>query len=245
MYRVLLVLLVATPLMAQVNIEHYRGKRGVTGGARLSLSTDIGNVDVVNSDGAGHLTFNTKTGTYLAVFKGGVGFLGGKRFANSGVLHTRYTLKRNPVWQPEIFFQGDYAKPRLLDNRFLAGAGLRWIARSGETFSASLGSALMWEREKLSLLAGDLHEDLSSLTRASHYVNVHLSGRVIFSTTAYYQFALSDPGDVRILGTSELTTPIIGPLSQTTSLDFRTDSDPPLGVKKTDLKLATSFGLKF
>jgi len=245
MYIALLLLLAAAPLMAQVNIEHYRGKKGVTGGARVSLSTDIGNVDVINSDGAGNLTFNTETGTYLAVFKGGVGFLGGKRFANSGVLHTRYTHKGNPRWQPELYLQGDYAKSRLLDSRFLAGAGLRWIARAGEKFSASLGSALMWERETLDLLSGDQHEDLSSLARSSHYVNIRLSGRVTFSTTAYYQFAISDPGDARILGTSELTTPLVGPLHQTTALDFRTDSDPPLGVKKTDLKLATSFGLKF
>ncbi|MFT5086087.1 MAG: hypothetical protein ACI906_002718 [Candidatus Latescibacterota bacterium] len=245
MYIALLLLLAAAPVMAQVNIEHYRGKSGVTGGARVSLSTDIGNVDVVNSNGAGNLTFNTETGTYLAVFKGDVGFLGGKRFANSGVLHTRYTYKRNPRWQPEFFVQGDYAKSRLLDSRFLAGAGMRWIARVGETFSASLGSALMWEREQLDLLQGDEHEELSSLARASHYVNIHLSGRITFSTTAYYQFVVSDPGDVRIVGISELMTPLVGPLHQTTSLDFRTDSDPPQGVKKTDLKLATSFGLKF
>ena len=87
--------LMALPLMAQVNIEHYRGKEGVTGGARLSLHSNIGNVDVVKSDGAGNLTVNTATGTYLAVFKGGIGFLGGKRFANSGVLHLRYTHTNN------------------------------------------------------------------------------------------------------------------------------------------------------
>jgi hypothetical protein len=246
MRAVLLLLLLATPLLAQVNIEHYRGKAGVTGGARLSLNSDLGNVDVISSAGAGNLTLNTKSATYLGVFKGGVGFLGGKRFANSGVLHLRYTHKRNPSWQPEVFLQGDYAKSRRLDNRLLVGVGGRWNWRRDETFAASLGSALMWEREKLDLLPGDAHTDLSSQLRASQYINVHFEmSRIIFSTMAYYQFATSDLGDVRILGTSELTTPIVGPLSQTTAVDFRTDSDPPQDVKKTDVKFSTSFGLKF
>ncbi len=245
MRAVILFLLLAVPLVAQVNIEHYRGKAGMAGGARLSLNSDLGNVDVVSSAGAGNLTLNTKSGTYLGVFKGGVGFLGGKRFANNGVLHLRYTHKRHLSWQPEVFFQGDYAKSRRLDNRLLAGAGGRYNWRRGETFAISLGSALMWEREKLDLLPGDVHTDLSSELRASQYLNVHFKGRIIFSTTAYYQFATSDMGDVRILGTSELTTPIIGPLNQTTAVDFRTDSDPPQGIKKTDVKFSTSFGLKF
>ncbi|MEC7227020.1 MAG: hypothetical protein VXW00_09135, partial [Candidatus Latescibacterota bacterium] len=65
------------------------------------------------------------------------------------------------------------------------------------------------------------------------------------AVTAYYQFALTDPGDVRLLGTGELTTPLWGPLKQTTTIDFRTDSAPPLGIKKTDAKLSTSFGVAF
>ena len=62
MVVVLLVLLLVSSLQAQVNIEHYRGKMGITGGARFSLSSDLGNVDVVNSEGAGNLTVNTTRG---------------------------------------------------------------------------------------------------------------------------------------------------------------------------------------
>ncbi len=243
--KALWIVLLATPLWAQVNIEHYRGKEGVTGGARLSLHSDIGNVDVVKSDGAGNLTVNTKTGTYLAVFKGGVGFLGGKRFANSGVLHVRYTHTSNVHWQPEVFFQGDYAKSRRLDARMLLGAGMRRVWRADKKNAFSLGSSLMWEREHLTLAPDDRHPADTSVLRSSNYVNLLVGQRVSLSITAYYQFALSDPSDVRLLGTSELTTPIWGRLKQTTAVDFRTDSNPPRGVKKTDVKLSTSFGVGF
>ena len=245
MVVVLLILLFSASLQAQVNIETYRGKRGVTGGARFSLSSDLGNVDVVNSAGAGHITVNTSKGAFLGVFKGGVGFLGGKRFANNGVLHLRWTYTASPRYQPELFAQVDYAKARRLDERTLAGAGLRFNVYAGERSTFSLGNALMWEHEGLDLVPGDRHPSSTALVRLSTYVNLSIQGQVGFSTTAYAQPALSDPGDVRILGTVELSTPIIGPLRQTTSVDFRIDSEPPQGVDKEDVKFGTSFGLKF
>lgn len=241
----LLMLLFIAPVQAQVNIENYRGKQGLTGSARFSLSSDLGNVDVVNSAGAGHITINTSNSVFLGVFKGGVGFLGGKRFANSGVLHLRWTLVVDPRYQPEIFAQGDYAKPRRLDSRTLVGAGLRFNAYAAEQFSFSLGSALMWERESLDLLPMDRHPASTELARWSNYINLAFDGKIDFSTTAYIQPDLADFGDMRILGTAELHTPIVGPLHQTTSVDFRIDSKPPAGVEKADLKFGTSFGFKF
>ena len=50
---VAMLLLGATPSVAQVNIEAFRGKAGLSGAARFSMSSDFGNVDVVRSDGAG------------------------------------------------------------------------------------------------------------------------------------------------------------------------------------------------
>ena len=242
---VLLLLLCACQVQAQVNIENYRGKKGMTGDANYSLNSDIGNVDVVNTGGAGNITINTENTTILGVYKGGIGFQGGKRFANNGVLHLRYTWSGYPVYQPEGFFQGDYARSRKLDWRTLVGAGMRFNIRREEKWSFSVGNSIMWEREHLDLSSTDPHPDFTSEVRSSNYINLYLQDRITLSTTAYYQFILTDPGDVRILGTTELTTPIIGPFHQKTSMDFRTDTDPPLGVKKTDVKLSTSFGVKF
>ena len=237
-------LVLACQVQAQVNIEHYRGQEGITGGASYSFNTDLGNVDVVNSGGAGNITFNTRNSTILSVFEGGVGFLRGKRYANNGVFHMRYTWKKHPVYQPEGFIQGDYNRARKLEWRTLIGGGLRFVVRSREHYGFSFGNSLMWEREYLDLPGDDPHPDFTSVLRSSNYINLHLKSRVTFSLTAYYQFKLADPGDVRILGTAELTTPIIGPLNQTTSLNFRTDTQPPQDVKKTDVKLSSSLGFR-
>jgi len=238
-------LLTATVASAQVNIEHYRGKPGVTGAASYSFNSDLGNVDVISSDGAGNITINRVHGTILGVFSGGIGVHGGKRFANSGVLHLRYTYKRNPIYQPEVFAQSDYAAPRQLDWRTLIGVGLRFNSTAAEQFALSLGTAMMWEREGLDLAPGDPHPDDTSVVRSSSYVNLHFDREVLFSTTAYLQPAVKDPGDLRLLGVVQLTTPVLRRLNQTTGVKFRVDSDPPAGVKKSDVKVSTSFGLEF
>jgi hypothetical protein len=123
---IVILLLAAGQAWAQVNIEHYRGRMGVTGSASYSFNSDLGNVDVLNSGGAGNITINRSHGTLLGIFKGGIGVQGGKRFANNGVAHARYTYKKHPRYQPEGFVQSDYATSRQLDWRTLVGAGLRW-----------------------------------------------------------------------------------------------------------------------
>ena len=243
----MLLLLSAMPGSAQVNIEAYRGKAGVAGSARFSVSSDIGNVDVVRSDGAGSLTLDNETGALLLVVRGAAGFLGGKRYANSGVLHLRYTWKVSTLIHPEAFVQGDYDRSRRLDGRSLTGVGGRWNLLNGERRVLAVGSAVMWERERLDVLPGDPHDNRTSTARLSTYVNLHAATQrgVSLSSTAYYQPAMADLADARLLGTIEMSTPIVGPLRQTTTIDFRIDRDPPKGVKDTDVKLSASFGVKF
>jgi hypothetical protein len=105
----------------------------------------------------------------------------------------------------------------------------------------------MWERERLDLLLGDPHDNRTSTARLSTYVNLYAATErgVSLSTTAYYQPAMTALTDARLLGTIEITTPIVGPLRQTTVIDFRIDHDSPKGVKDTDIKLSASFGVKF
>jgi len=240
----LLSLVLVSQPHAQVNVEHYRDRAGVTGGANYSFNTDLGNVDVVNSGGAGNIVYRTASSSTLCLFYGNVSFHKGARLANKGVVHLRHTRREHPVYQPEAFVQADYAKSRRLDGRYLLGGGIRFRIREGEHSSLSLGNSLMWERETLDVREDDPHPSFTSVLRSSNYINLRWQGRATLSTTAYYQFIPTDPSDVRILGTAELTAPLLGALHQTTSLTFRVDTDPPMGVKKADVKVATSFGVR-
>ncbi|HCL29331.1 MAG TPA: hypothetical protein DIC52_12955 [Candidatus Latescibacteria bacterium] len=244
---VALLVIGTNPSLGQVNIEAYRGNAGLAGAARFSVSSDFGNVEVVRSDGAGNLTLDNDAGALLLVMRGAAGFLGGKRYANSGVLHMRYTWKLRTLIHPEVFVQGDYARSRRLDARSLLGIGGRWNLLRADRLALAIGSAVMWERERLDLLPMDPHDDRTSAARLSSYVNLYAATTrgVSLASTAYYQPAVSDMADARLLGTIELTTPIIGPLQQTTIIDFRIDRKSPQGVKNSDVKLSASFGVKF
>ena len=178
--RTVIFFLLVCQAQAQVNIEHYRGKLGLTGGANYSFNSDVGNVDVFNS-GGGNITINTESSTILGVFKGGIGFQAGKLFANNGVVHVRYTRKKHPVYQLEGFVQSDYAKSINLDWRTLAGAGMRFNIIHRETSAFSCGNALMWEREGLDLSGLDPHSDLTSVLRSSSYINLYFMSRITFS----------------------------------------------------------------
>ncbi len=245
MQVILVFLLMVSVSWAQVNIESFRSEEKLSGDFKLSFDSDIGNVDAVQGDAAGNVTMQTDAAVYMLVLEGGMGFLGGRRFSNSGVLHLRYSLKRSKVWQPEFFLQGDYAKSRRLDGRFLAGSGIRWIISSKDSMRVALGGALMWEREAIDTQIGDGHASLTSQLRSSNYVNVKVNGRASFSTTVYFQFATSSWSDTRLLGTSEIAIPIFGKIKQITALNFRIDSKPPTGVKTSDVRLSSSFGISF
>jgi hypothetical protein len=84
-------------------------------------------------------------------------------------------------------------------------AGLRFNLANRENASLSVGNALMWEREGLDLDVGDPHMDETSVLRSSSYINLHYDKRVLISMTSYAQFAVDDPGDLRLLGIAQLT----------------------------------------
>ena len=240
-----LLLGVACHANAQVNIELYRGKPGVTGNIGLQVGGARGNSDFFTGGGAANVTFNTRKYSLLLVGNGLLGFSGGKRFSNQGLAHIRFTWTKPSRFQPEGFLQLNYVRPRKLTFRALAGAGLRTVVHDSTSWSFSLGNSLMWEREHLDLLPADRHPDRTSVIRSSNYVNLQLRNKALITLTGYYQFMVEDPGDSRILGNLQITTEVVGPLQQTTTLRYRRDSKPPEGVKKNDLRLGTSFDLKF
>ena len=129
--------------------------------------------------------------------------------------------------------------------RLLFGAGVRSILHNGETTHLSLGNSLMWEREQYDLSAAALHAATKSLLRSSNYVNMQLRRTVDLQLAAYYQFAVDDPGDGRILAQFELSSAIVGPLEQTTALRYRLDTEPPDDIRKGDLYVCTRFALNF
>ena len=230
---------------AQVNIEKYRGRPGVTGKVDVQFGGAAGNSEFFDGGATANVTLNTTDYTLLLVGRGLLGFASGERFDNQGLAHLRFTWTRRRRFQPEIFSQSDYARPRRLVARVLFGGGVRSLLATGENVHLSLGNSLMWEREELDLESAARHPDSESVVRSSNYLNLQFDKGVELQMAGYYQFSLRDVADARVLGQLEITSHIVGPLEQTTALRLRVDTDPPDGVEKSDLHVGTSFGLNF
>ena len=237
---------IVTTAYGQVNIEMYRGRRGVAGKVNVQTGGATGNSEFFDGGATANVTYTTKTYSLLLVGRGLLGFAAGQRFDNQGLGHLRYTWIKPRRFHVEAYAQSDYARPRKLVSRVLLGSGLRTVLRDNKGFGASLGSGLMWEYEKMDVPPSARHPDHTAVIRSSNYLNLQATrGDATARFTGYYQFAVSDPSDVRVLGDFEISTALIGPLHQTTSLRYRLDTDPPDEVKKNDLHIGASLGVSF
>ena len=231
---------------AQVNIELYRGKPGIAGKVNVHSGGATGNSEFFDGGASANISYTTGTYSLLFVGRGLLGFASGERFSNEGLGHLRYTWIEPRRFQLEIFAQSDYAAPRQLDSRVLFGSGLRTVIHNQEALALSVGNSLMWEYERIDVPAFARHPDGTSVIRSSNYVNLQAArGDATARFTGYVQFDIREPSDARLLGDIEVSTTLIGPLDQTTSLRYRLDTEPPDGVEKNDLHIGASLGLNF
>jgi len=230
---------------AQINVELYRKSEGVQGNVGLHFGGSKGNSDFFTGGGAANVTYNTSSYSILVLGDGLLGFRGGKSFSNQGLVHLRYTWTKPQRFQPEVFAQMDYARPRKLTFRALAGGGLRTILFEDATYSFTIGNSVMWEREHLDLPTTDPHPDRTSVLRSSNYINLQIRTKATITLTGYYQVMPSELKDVRMLGNLQIASQVAGPLQQVTTIRYRRDSRPPLGIKKNDITIGTSFAFTF
>lgn len=243
---ILCVLGAVSVLEAQVNIELYRGRPGIAGKFNVEAGGATGNSEFFDGGAGATVTYATTKYSLLFVGRGLLGFAGGERFSNEGLGHLRYTWIEPRRYHLEIFAQSDYAPTRRLDSRVLVGSGVRSVIRDEEAFAFSIGNSLMFESERIDVAPSAGHSDHTSVLRSSNYINLRGShGNATARFIAYYQFDISAPSDARILGDFELSTTIIGPFEQTTSLRYRLDTEPPDDVENEDLHIGASLGLNF
>ncbi len=183
----------------------------------------------------------TDAATTLIVGDGGVGLLGGNRFASSGLLHYRQTYRTTEWVWPEWYGQVNYDRAQLLRFRVVAGGGVRTAVARGSWGQFGGGTALMLEHERLKLPDTATHPRETTVARSSSFLTLRLvpGEQVVITSTTYVQPELSDLGDVRVLENLRLAAPLSEALSLTVSFDLRYDSVPPDGIARLDTRLRT------
>ena len=231
-------------LAGQVNIEALTrddppfGRSGSVGG---NMTIRTGNVDLVQIGlNARYYVVEERMRT-LMIANGGIGFLGRSRFASSGLFHYRRTYTVHEWVSPEWFGQANYDRAQLLSFRTVGGAGVRTAVADGTWGEFSAGTSLMLEHERLDLPPDAIHPSETTAIRSSTFASLRLlpGEHVVITSTTYVQPRFSQPGDVRVLESFRLASPISDDLQLTVTFDFRYDADPPDGIARLDTTLRT------
>lgn len=237
-------------LRAQVNIERLRrtpAGMGLSGSAGANLTARTGNVQLVLLTLNGRVDYTQRHWLAFAVGNTDVGWQGGRRFSNSGLLHLRYNYLVTPAVAGEVFAQIDYDKARLLAFRAVTGAGPRFTVGDTASWRLAFGTDYMLEHERLDLPVGAPGPASTLVSRWSNYVSVSYASRprLAAAATIYAQPRFDDFSDTRILGDAQLAVQLVGSVSLTVSSHLRYDSQPPQGIRPVDTALTTGVTLEW
>lgn len=229
---------------SQVNTEKMRLQQrgdGLAGAATVSFDLDRGNSDVSEAAVAADLLFRRGRSAFLLFSSGSWLFQDKTDLVNKGFLHLRYNhgVRRGVIG--EVFAQVQYDRSQDLRRRYLLGAGARLLPLDRRGGTLAVGVTPMYEFERLT-------SDVEVATlRISSYVSgsLHRAGRYALSTTTYFQPAADRIADLRILNETQLVLPITSLVSLTTTVSYRYDSEPPMGVKEYDLSLSQGIKVSF
>ncbi len=146
-----LTLFLASSVQAQLlNVERVRGETdetGWNGDLGFDFSVNRYKDRVVKLANSANASYNTENHTYLFLTNLELVNVDGSSLISSGYFHLRSTLLRNRTVSPEMFLQYQYNNNLGLNNRVLAGTGIRIQLISARQFSGHFQTGLMYEYE--------------------------------------------------------------------------------------------------
>lgn len=236
--------------LAQVNVEALRAdlrQKPALASLEGSFTGRTGNVESVVVGGAAfgaarfgrHAMFLTSQADYAR--------FNGQTQVSKSFLHARYDYGVTDVLFGEVFAQQQQDKFQRLLLRELVGAGPRFLLADEDAFRFAVGTAYMFEYERINVPAGAPDPSLSTAHRWTSYATGTWSPdkRVRATGTIYVQPRFDEPSDARILAEGSVGTDITGRLGVKVISTIRYDSAPPTTVKTTDIEVKNAFVLKF
>ncbi|MBN2870065.1 MAG: DUF481 domain-containing protein [Campylobacterales bacterium] len=244
-----LTFILSTPLLALVSIApvDIGSNPGFSGNVSGSLSSKSGNTDkkeyvlglrLQYDQGEDYLAWGTFTYNY--------GENSGTKNEDRMYGHLRYLHALDEgEWCGELFVQSERDDFRDINERSLAGAGVRWRFFNSDTWGkgyAGLGGFA----EKIDYAHPLINPDERN-ERFNSYVAYTKSFPVgsKLSYIGYYQPKFDDSADYVTLHTAELIVPVYGKLSLSLLAKYLYDSRPAVGVEKKDTAYLTNLVWEF
>jgi len=250
MFKLIFILIIISNSYAQVNIERFRkteDSQGFSGYVQLNISSKIGNIEYTKINLKNHNDYIWSAMHTFLIVRGDFWWKKKEQYSNEALVHLRHVFRLGANIQPEIFFQIDYNKKRLLTFRDLVGGGLRFAMYKSQQANISLGTAFMTEYERLDLDGKNTHEEKVNVIRWSNYIatNIDLNDSIQWSWTTYIQPCIKEFGDYRILSEIDFVDKLSKHLSLTVAFRMRYDSKPPNNIKLFDGALDTGLAINF
>ncbi len=244
----LLIILSFYNSLAQINTERYRKDSdsvGFSAIANIEITAMTGNTDFQFINLGGRLNYNWGKSYTFLVADGGFGWDDGKRIFNQALLHLRHVHSLNDLLQIEVFAQTDFNKKRLLEERELIGAGLRYKILTFDNTKFRLGASYFYEHEKYDVPANSIHGSNLFANRLSTYLTFELEIKedVKLITVNYLQPQIGKWEDFRITSDLSLLVGLTSFIDLSVGFSLRYDAEPPETIKPTDTK--TKFGFSF
>lgn len=166
-----------------------------------------------------------------------------KNLQNAWFLHGRFNYKFTDLLRLEAFLQGQYNQLLVVEQRNLAGVGLRVKWMDKENFTGYAGNSYMYEIE---------YSDEAGTTAYNHRNSTYLtlsyfpkSERFSVANTVYYQPLYKDLSDYRILEQFRLDIPLAKWFKVFAIYNYYFDSKTPLNTDEYTANLNFGAGFSF
>ena len=229
-----------------VNVESLR-RTSDTSKWSGSAALDVGLIKNTNSifriTNRIRLQYNTNDNLYLFINDINLQRIEDNSFVNRGIQHLRYNKKVAERIKVEAFAQSQYDAVSDIKFRGLLGAGPRFKLTKNKNYRFYLGTLIMYEYEE----ASDPEIAILRDFRGSTYFSLSMfpvENLSIVSTT-YYQPLLKEFSDYRISNETSVAFQILRNLAFKTSFTFNFDTEPIIGIPKTQYELTNGIVYSF
>lgn len=170
------------------------------------------------------------------------------RFVNNALSHLRFIREHSGRFSYEVFGQHQFNEFTRLEQRLLFGGGGRFQVLESPRAEVFLGTGYMLERETLDLPAELADARRSEHHRSTNYMTVRYNSRderLRLVETLYFQTRFDRAEDYRVLSETSFEIQLLRGLALAINLNVAHDSEPPTGVKETDVVLSNSLRYSF
>jgi hypothetical protein len=247
----LVLMTVSSAARAQVNVETLRGdlrEKPATAQLEGSFTGRIGNVEGVVAGGGANGAARTGNHRFYASTSGDYTRFSHETRVSKSFVHLRHNYVLLHDWLlAELFVQQQHDKFQRLLLRELFGVGPRFVLADEADIRVAYGTSWMLEYERIAVASGAPDNPEIVAQRWNNYLSamVRPDDRVRTVATIYVQPRFDAISDVRVLLETAVQTEVTKVFALKVLATMRYDTQPPTGVKRTDIEVKNAIVVKF